>query len=255
MAAESILAYKRPGFPKTSNSEKSYLTTIEYVGPLATLSDAEPDTGAAWGDYAGIVTGTVLSPIEGTTQAELTVTCEDSYDGSGGGSGSAREISYEVEWVMFQRPLAEHPVFRTGGAHALDATDHADIAAWRDEPDPTLKGAYKYNELALTGSGSEAELSDAAIMFAKGIELGMESYEDYAPVIRKTTTYVGGLPGASTAGEVETGPTFTGKPSGYEWRKSADRAIRQGGQTRWERIEEWIGAEKVLIDRNTIYWE
>jgi hypothetical protein len=155
---------------------------------------------------------------------------------------------------MFQRPLAEHPVFRTGGAHALDATDHADIAAWRDEPDPTLKGAYKYNELALTGSGSEAELSSAAIMFAKGIELGMESYEDYAPVVRKTTTYVGGLPGASTAGAKDAGPTFTGKPSGYEWRKSADRAIRQGGQTRWERVEEWVGAEKVLIDKSSIYF-
>ena len=254
MAAESILTYKRPGFPKTSNSEKSYVTTIEYVGPLSTLSSAEPATGAAWGDYDGIVTGTVLSPLEGTTQAELTVTCEYSYDGSAGGTGSAREISFEVEWVMFQRPLAEHPVFRSGGTYALDATDHADIAAWRDEPNPTLKGAYKYDELALTGSGTEASLSANATKFAKGIELGMESYEDYSPVIRKTTTYVGGLPGASTAGAKGTDPTFTGKPSGYKWRKSADRAIRQGGQTRWERIEEWTGAEKVLIDKSAIYW-
>ena len=76
MAAESILTYRKPGFPQTNNSEKSYQTTIEYVGPLSTLAAAEPAANTAWGDYDGYVTGSSLAPLEGTTQAELTVTCE-----------------------------------------------------------------------------------------------------------------------------------------------------------------------------------
>lgn len=256
MAAESILTYKKPGFPRTSNTESSYQTVIEYVGPLTTLAAAEPAANDVWGDYDGRVSATQLVPLEGTDQAELTVTTEFRYNGSGGTAGTSSEVSYEVEWVMFQRPMLEHPEFRIGGlgTYELDAFDVADIEAWQNETDPTLKAAFEYNERAVTGSGSTATLSTNAQKYANGVLLGQDTYEDYAPVIRKTTTYVGGLPGTSDAGEKETGPTFSGKPTGYEWRKTADRAVRSAGQTRWDRIEEWTGALKILSDKNSIYW-
>jgi hypothetical protein len=256
MADESILTYKKPGFPKTDNNDKSYQTTIEYIGPLATLASAEPATNSAWGEYDGVVRSSNLSPIEGTDQAELTVICEFDYATPTNAPGEEKEVTLEVEWVMFQRSLFEHPEFTNGGTYALDNQDYADIQAWINEQNPTLKAAYKYNELELTGSGTEAELSAAAKKFVDGLNILGEpgSYEDYAPVIRRTTTFLNGLPDESDAGLKGEEPTFSGKPDGYEWRKSADRAIRAGGQRRWERTEEWMGAIKVLIDRDTIFY-
>ena len=253
MAAESILTYRKHGFPKTQNSEKSYQTIIEYVGPLATLASAEPAANSVWGDYDGYVTGSSLTPIEGTDKAELSITCEYSYDGSSGGAGTLKEISYEVEWEVFQRSMYEHPEFAIGqgGTYELASYDISDIENWKNEPDPALKSVYKY---LVTSSSYESELTASAQMFARGIELGQETFEDYYPVIRKTSSYVSGLPGTSSAGAKETPPTFAGQPSGYEWRKSADRAIKAGGQTRWERVEEWVGAIKVLTDKSAIYW-
>lgn len=251
--AESILTYKKPGFPKTTNSEKSYQTVIEYVGPESTLASAEPATGTVWGTYDGIVTSSNLSPIEGTTQAELTVTTEYTYDGESGDTGTAREITFEVEWVMFTRPMVEHPVFRPGGGGANQLTDDdiADIEGWKNEPSPSVKKNFAYYD---EESDTTELLSDAATVFAKGLNLGLENYEDFAPIIRKTTTYVGGLPGNSVAGLKDNPPNFSGVPSGYEWRKSADRAVRGAGQTRWERVEEWSGAIKVLVDKTSIYF-
>lgn len=252
MAAESILTYKKPGFPKYDNTEKSYRTTIEYVGPQATLASAEPGVNDAWGDYIGIVTGSSLDPIEGTTQANLTISVEYNYDGAGGTSGSLREVTYEVEWVVFQRPLLEHPVFRVGGGgqYELSAEDIAAIESWKTSNVGT-RGAYNYYDAE---TDTSIALSSNAQVFCKGFDIGLETYEDYAPVVRKTTSYAGGLPGTSTAGMKETPPNFNGRPSGYEWRKSADRAIRASGQTRWDRVEEWMGAVKVLIDRASIYY-
>lgn len=255
MAAESILTYKKPGFPKTENSERSFRTTIDYVGPLSTIAAAEPDVGDAWGDYAGVVVSSYLSPLDGTDQTELLVVCEVSFDGTTG-TGTAGEVAYEVEWSMFQRSLYEHPVFRLGGAgtYVLTAVDYAAIEAWKQEVSAEAKETFFYQRIDKDGTETYVELSANAKKFAGAVLIGIESYEDFAPVIRKTTTYVGGLPGTSLAGLKGSDPTFDGKPTGYEWRKSADRAIRAGGQTRWDRVEEWTGAIKVLVDRSDIFF-
>jgi len=253
MADESILTYKRPGFPTTDNSEKSYRTTIEYVGPLTTLAAAEPASNAVWGNYDGRVSSTTLTPLEGTTQATLSVTCEYFYEVESGTAGTAKEVNYEVDWMVFQRSMFEHPVFAIGlgGTYALTSEDIAAIQKWENAP-VDLKKVYKYyTDQAET---TEETLTSNAQKFAKGLELGQESYEDYAPVVRRSTTYVNGLPATSSAGLKDNPPTFTGGPTGYEWRKTADRATRAGGQTRWERVEEWTGAIKVLSDRSNIYW-
>lgn len=253
MAAESILTYKKPGFPKTTNSEKSYQTTIEYVGPLSTLAAAEPAANTVWGDYDGLVSGSNLSPIDGTDQAELTVTTEYNYDGASGDAGTSREVAYEVEWVMFQRSMLEHPEFRPGGGGAYMLTDRdvIDIEYWKNDDDPGRRELFLYRN---PSNDVTETLSDNATNFCKGLNMGIENYEDYSPIVRRTTTYVAGLPGDSDAGEKDEPPNFSGIPTGYEWRKSADRAVRAGGQTRWEKVEEWTGAKKVLVDNKHIYF-
>jgi hypothetical protein len=252
MASEfRIIGLRKKGFPKSSDSEKSFRTTIEYIGDQDTLEAERPSVNQVWGSYDGVVTSSDINPIEGSSIAEMTVIVEFNYDQSEGGAGSLREISFEVEWVAFSRSYLEHPEFRIGGGgtYALTAGDVVGLEMWRNEPDKTLKEEFEY-----TSEGATYSLDTNAKMLAQGELLGQEYWEDFAPVIRKTSTYVGGGPGASTAGLKETPPTFDGSPSGYEWRKSADRGIKAGGQTRWDRVEEWIGATTVLSDKENIYW-
>jgi hypothetical protein len=252
MADESIIASKKPGFPQYSNSEKSFRTTIEYVGLQATLAPAVPENNEEWGDYPGIVASSELRPLPGTDYAELTIVTEYFFDsGDGDEAGIAQEVTYEVEWAMFQRSLFEHPEFAVGGGgtYALNAEDIAAIDAWENSP-PSIKKEFYYEE-----NNSGKPLSANARKFAEGRNLGQESWEDYAPIIRMTTRYVNGLPSTSEAGLIDnTPPNFVGAPSGYEWRKSADRAVKSGGQSKWDRVEEWTGAVKVLTDRESIFW-
>ena len=258
MARELIYEYRKPGFPKTSNTEKSYKTTIEYVGPLTELQTFEPPNGTTWGDFFGFVSSTILTPLEGTDRAELTVDVEYNVDSSDFGidaPGSLYSVTYEVEWVSFERDMIEHPKFRldNGGTYELAEDDIVAIERWKNEESEERKKAYQY-----MGDTSPQDLTANAKMLAKGINLGQNTYTDFAPVIRKTSTYINGLPPTSTAGLKEDPPEFSGRPkrgaNEYEWRKSADRSIQVGSQNKWDRVEEWMGAEKVLHDRDTIYW-
>lgn len=256
MAAESILTYKKPGFPRKSLGPKGYTTTIEYVGPTATLEAAVPAIGAAWGDYIGVVDKSDIEQLPGTTTSDLQVVVSYEFSSTDSTFGEAREINYEIEWNESQPSMFEHPQFRIGGggANELSKQDIVDIEAWQNEQDTTLREAFKYNAARPDEVPDETELTANAKLFATGILNAVDYFPDYIPVARKTTTYVNGPPNTSTAGAKETPSGFPNLPTGYEWRKSADRSIRAGGQNRWERTEEWTGAIKVLVDKNQVYW-
>ncbi len=264
--ADPLIDYLKPGYPKTQNSAQSYVTSLEYVGPKSILEAAEPPTNTKWGDYDGRVTGSEFDPFEQTDDnpnptVVMRVTCEYFYDAGeasgSGGVGTPAEESHEIEWVSVERPMLEHPQFRVGGggANALTNQDVVDIELWRNEPSPDLRKVYKYTAPSASGEPTEFELTTNGKLFAAGILLGIETYPDFAPVARKTTAYTDGPPSESNAGLRDEPPnSFLGLPSGYEWRKSADRAIMSDGRNKWDRSEEWMGAEKVLVDRKTIYW-
>jgi len=167
-------------------------------------------------------------------------------------AGERESENLEIEWVMVDRSMYEQPEFALdgGGAYALSASDVEDIEFWKREKKAAKKKAYKYSQ----AGSQDIELSDNARVFAKGIELGLESFEDYAPVARKTSTYTGGPPDESLAGQKDEPVGFTRLPSGYEWRKSADRNVTVGKRTRWERVEEWLGAYTLLYDKDQIFW-
>lgn len=255
MADESILTYKKPGFPVVEKATNGVKTTIEYVGPLATLEAAQPNRNAVWGEYSGFVLSTRIEPLEDNTTAEMTVIMENPFDVSDGGgegdAGTAGDITYEVEWSMFQRSMFEHPQFTAGGINALTTEDIAQIQAWQNEPDPLERAAYQYKTET---AGSSTQLSENAQKFADAIFLGQENFEDYVPIVRVTTRFYDGLPGTSEAGLKDDPPPFSGRPVGYEWRKTADRAVRANTETTWERVEEWIGAIKVLTDKEQLYF-
>jgi len=244
MAAESIITYLKPNYPQIGITASTKQSDLLYIGPYATLLAAAPATGASWGDYIGKVDTARIEPISGTNplQGELTVTVSQEFQADGGGStaGVSGEISYEVEWTVVSRPLLEHPEFRTSGTYALSATDGEKIATWENNKT----------------SANRTALSAAAEKYAKAVDLGIDTYDDFAPILSKTTTFTNGPPSTSTAGAKEgsTPSGFPNAPTGYEWIKSADRAVKAGKKNKWDRTEQWLGAKKIMVDKNSLYF-
>ena len=253
MAAETIIIYKKPEFPKVENTENGTVTRIEYIGDSAILAAALPIVGASWGDYVGQVKSVSTEPTEKATVIEAFVTVEQSRDNTDVEPGQLVSISYEIRWVTVDRSMLEHPQFAIGGggANALATSEIIEIEFWRaPENTKALKELYKYN-----ASGYDYELGTNAKYFARGIELGQETYEDKAPIAVKISEYVNGPPPETTAGLKEDPVGFPNLPAGFEWRKETADSTRAGGALKWNLTEEWVGAAKVLTDRLNVYWD
>jgi len=253
MAAESIIDLKKPEFPQKETNENGVTTRIEYIGDTATISAALPSVGDAWGDYAGQVKTVSIQPTENVNVSMATVTMELTTDNADVEPGELVSISYEIRWVTVERSMYEHPQFAIGqgGANALNESDISNLDLWKAPENPkTLQREYKYIE-----DGYEMTLSTNGKLFARGIQLGQETYEDKAPIAIKISEYVNGPPPETTAGLKEEPDGVPNIPSGFEWRKETADSTRAGGALKWNLTEEWVGAKKILTDRENIYWD
>lgn len=253
----ALSAYLRPGFPKFSETENSFKYSYEYRGLLADIEPDIPVIGDEDSDHEDFyVTNISTEPLENSLYIELTVETEMERQDDDEADGTVISVTHEVEWAAVSRSMYEHPEFRAGGLYALTDADITEIESWRNNPNAEYKAEFIFREdgdYTKPVTALDPALSANAQKFAQGILLGIESWDDFAPVLRKTSTYINGGPDETTAGEKEV-PTFPKKPDGYEFRKSADRSLKAGRKSRWERTEEWMGAEKVLVDRKKIYW-
>jgi len=260
MSDESIHAYIRPGFPQEGQTDKSFTTTIEYVGLASVLKVARPDKWDVWGDYPGTVSSTGWQPFETTASDPngiLTVVVEKAENGTDYGfeTGTRTNIDYEIDWVDVQTPLIQHPAFASGGSSELTPKDIAEIELWKTTENPTKKSEFKYAaDLSASGEITYTELSTNAKLYAQGVILGIEYFNRKAPVARKTETWVNGPPDACEAGLKETPASFPNLPTGYEWIREADRSIKQGSARKWNRDIEWIGDKQVLVDAAQIFY-
>jgi hypothetical protein len=252
--ADPLLTYIRPNFPVETETESGFTTEIHYVGPSATLAAGKPSVTDSYGGYTGTVVYSQLEPLGRTGYSELIIRCFQSYE-AGSTVGTVAEVSYEIDWVAIERSLYEHKEF-SSGSFSLTSGDKIDIACWLKETDVDAKKLFSYWLRDKDGNptGSAVYLLDVnAIYFCEYILAGVEVWTDYAPVARRTRTYTGGPPSDSDAGS-KTNPTgFPNLPSGYEWLKTADRSLKAGGQARWTRSDEYTGAVKVLVDKDTLY--
>jgi len=242
MAAEPLIDFLKIGYPIPAVSAGNYTTELVYIGPYADLASDAPAIGQPWGDYIGVTDLVRLEPLPGTNPAkgELFVTIVHSFEStSSDGTGTADESTHEIDWTVVNRPLMEHPEFQEGGFYSLEESDFPLIAAWEDDKSDTNFDA----------------LSSNAQKYAKGILIGLTTYDDYAPIATLTTGYINGPPPSSSAGSKDNPPSsFPNLPTGYEWRKAADRSLRAGRKNRWERVESWEGAKKVLVDKNELFY-
>lgn len=139
------------------------------------------------------------------------------------------------------------------------AADWAAITAWDNELDQELKASYQYYKRdadgrtagsiqTLTGTTSTGQKAYAYLRLR-----GVESFLDFAPVVRRTSRYLGSsAPDSSDAGQKTDAPAYA--PAGYQWLKTADRVSKQGTRgVEWIRQEEWTGARMVLLDKDSLF--
>ncbi len=105
MAAESIYAKRKYGFPLIKPSEKGTTTSIEYVDVTATLVSAKPDIGDTWGDYLGAVTSSYIEELENTGKSTLFV--DVTYEFQAGENVTLGDNNYIGAYCIIGDP-AEH---------------------------------------------------------------------------------------------------------------------------------------------------
>jgi hypothetical protein len=238
MAAESIITHLRENFPKKGLASGNYKTELEYIGEYAALQAAAPAIGSPWGDYEGVVDSVNIEPISGTTplRGTLSISMVEEFSGAeSSGTEKAASVIRQIVWTPVSRPLIEHPEFQWGGSCYLDPSELADLAIWEQDKTHVVAGTNPNK-------------------YITGRNMGIETYDDYAPTLTKTTPFVNGVSPTSVAGAKDEPTGFDNKPTGYEWVKTADDCVSTGRRNRWERVEQWTGDKKILVDKNTLYY-
>lgn len=264
MPDDTLIDYLREGYPKQSDTAEGYQTILEYIGPQDTIYNVITK-GQAWGNYQGVVEDLHGEPITGTDPllAILTVRMIRRFGNSteSAQTGIEQETTYEIDWVDVTRPLIDHPAFaKGGGRYELSAEDRLFCLNFDEMDVPEYKKQYMFYPGRYSDwNGTEGELNtlsgEGAIQYAIGRLLGIEYFIEKAPVLRKSTTYVEGVPPQNGAGTKETPADFPDIPVGFEFIKSADRSTGTGKHNEWRRDQEWIGAKRVLVDATTLYYD
>lgn len=249
----SLLDFLRPGFPRTEQDIAGLRYIYEVIGPAATIFPALPKIGATWLDTRPVTN--VTSEYVGKTNYMIATVTTYKIDNTATAVQNDDQYPFwEIDQVQVEKSLRQHPAFIT-----FVAADWFAISAWENEIDQDLKSQYKYYKRdaegktagtiqTLTGTVSAGQTAYAYLRLR-----GVESYLDFAPVVRRNSRYLGSsAPNSSDAGQKTTAPAYA--PEGYEWLKTADRVTKQGAKgIEWIRQEEWTGARKVLIDKDDLF--
>ncbi len=238
-----------PGLTESDGSPKIVFQNGEtsaarkFVGTLADCLAAAPQPGAAYQDLPveGLrVVSATITPGHGGL-AELTVELSTRI-GGGGGGGQNEPATLEVEWTMLEKPIESAPPFA-----GLSAADLAKIQAWENLPFRCTqrKQGFQYPVSPLIeepdpkNNAHWVTFTGAVLLLAQKIAQGIESWQVPVPVVRRTRV-TWEQPTVTRCGRRETPPI---EIAGYQFIKTADRAVREGRSGPWKRVEEWTGAE------------
>ena len=218
------------GSGKIDSTASRQEATLIYTGQFLDLLAKQPKPGQTVANYDNtfVVEKVVVTPEQGKKGTMTVSLVKESPEYAN--QAAPPLPTYEVEWAQVDRKLEQAPVFQSGGTYALDSDDLDEIDEWRNQSTASTR-ATKY-----------AALSANAKVFVDKIKRGQESYIIFAPVARKTS-YTYQPPSASSAGKRQTPTGFPALPAGFVWLKTADRSTRTGTKGKWERTEEWTGAD------------
>ena len=211
-----------PESPELINSKDGLSTVLVYHGTYAALEADQPARLSGVSGYSGYVDVVNLKRAAGG-RGVMTVTLVPSAWSLTDGTPTI-----EVEWVEIQKKLETHPRYQPGGESALDDADLDQLDKWRNAPSSTAR-ASEYATIA----ASFPELKN----LVDKLRRGQDSYMVFAPVIRRITGNAE-APTTNRCGVITTPPI---EITGYSFLQTADRSARKNG--RWDRNEEWTGAE------------
>jgi hypothetical protein len=263
--ADPFTEFMREGYPKESINSEGYQTILEYIGERDVLYNTV-EKGKPWGDWQGVVEDVTGEVHTGTVPllATLTVRMMRRFGDEpeiAQQQGQEQETRFEIDWVDVTRPFIDHPAFATDGEYALGVSERLECLKWEEMDVPEFKKEYMYYPGRYSDwQGAEGDLlllsGTNAEKYADGRLLGIEYFVEKVPVLRKSTTYVDGVPPQAGAGKKENPSDFPPglKPEGYEYIRNADRSINNGKQNEWQRDQEWLGAKVILIDSQNIYY-
>jgi hypothetical protein len=223
----------QPGYPEEVTTANGTRVTLVYEGPYATLRATKPRIGQAVVGFPGIpVDQCVVKPKEAGASGPGTLTITLANDSTPGDmiTTGLPDIVEEVEWIDLARKLEQAPIYAAGGSRALTDADLDGIEEWRNA-DTREKRTSVY-----------AALGANAKHYVDKLRRGQETFVMPSPVVRRTTKTFA-APSSTKMGR-RVGKPSAKAPNGYEWLATADKATRTGGRGKWDRVEEFTGAEK-----------
>jgi hypothetical protein len=290
--------YSYIGPDKTADGADPLFTNCPKVGELWDEAVTERAINKPEGielrvrsvSYIPRIGNSKVSRLEVSTVQQFTV------DDGTIGNAASKIVKDETEWqFVWQRqvlPLIRHPAFLpadafystppSGTSFPLSATagtpsrtGYADVYGWEQMPECDAKLANQYYKLNADGTQSGTLLTvtvPGALLYVKLRKLGAEYFDEYIPVLSKTSLYRGKNPPpvekTSSTGGTTSSTNLVGRyikdgsskkppdadfcPDGYRWVKTADSFRKQGKTLYWTRTEEWTGALYVLYDNREI---
>lgn len=236
----SAAVHLQPDYPRFRRDARGATLTLVFGGPYSALQTYGPDIGdqITLGAFGYEPSGEIVyaesvecKPLGSGEDGPGQLTVVYTNVPTAGALLVGNTTTIEVDYVPTEKPLITHPRYATGGTKALTDADRRAIELWRAEP----------------SDGNYEAASANAKDFIDKLRKGIESYLVGAPLARKTTRGTS-APTVSSVGTRSATAPVSGAPSGYEWLKTADRAIRQAPAMGWERVEEWTGAREVDAD-------
>lgn len=208
--------------PVIDLGEQGEKGTATYMAPYPackTIGNAayRPAAGVSFGS-TGMVVGTVkIEPKSADADGMALVTIglipiEKSEDTDS--EGEPVQVTYRRRWENIDKPLNTAPIY-FDGAQALSEPDLVDIEMWRQEPEPTLKRAFKYQK-----DKAIVTLSAKGQHFAKKLQRGGESYFFAYPVVSRVGITRQGLDSSTMMNKFYKAPPGFPKnkyPAGWFW--------------------------------------
>ena len=235
-----------PESPTIDNEGNTDSYVVTYDGPFLVCKNSRPPKGATLPGYPGCyVERSTVTKQKGGKGTLVVYLFKPGAPVISPINIPSDAPSEEIDWVTLEKPLETNPVFNEEtGRYWLTYDDLVDIEFWKQEKRPDLRKLFQYLPEDAVSDDDAVELSDNAVVFCQKLLRGGEVWRAFYPVYRKTEVVLF-HPAAGTCGMIQDPPGAAGVnyPPGYVWMKTADRAVRSSRRGRWERIQEWTGAQ------------
>lgn len=256
----------QPGSPELNGEKNSETLTATFVTPWADINDGMPDYDDEWNDERYPIGGSTESPlkliakrirVKNTELAEITLTYGTN-DRSGSSNKDEGVPEYELDNQPLPKPIEEHPKYLRKWNHDLckhisegDATRES----WFDTETKTEENAIA-TTIVVNGktvpkfvwvqAGDKAPSNYKKVGTA--IYPGVETYNEYAPVVTKKTYYTRQTVADNDAkndGQLIT-PGMTFGVTGKIWKQDGT-SVRQDGKW-YVATSVYVGVDRIIGD-------